>query len=95
MAFTSTDVQTLARLTQIRLDNDGPDRLASNLDQLTALTECISGVATNGIEPLVSPLDMTQRLRADVVSEPNQRELYQSLAPATENGLYLVPKVLH
>lgn len=94
MAFTPLDVQTLARLTQIRLDSGSSEKLADTLAQLTALAEPIRNMAVRDTLPLINPLDMTQRLRADVVSEENRRELYQSIAPATEDGLYLVPKVL-
>ena len=49
---------------------------------------------TSSVEPMANPLDAVQRLRRDEVSEPNQREAFQAIAPATENGLYLVPKVI-
>jgi aspartyl-tRNA(Asn)/glutamyl-tRNA(Gln) amidotransferase subunit C len=51
-------------------------------------------VDTSAVEPMAHPLHMTQRLREDQVTEENHRDLYQSIAPATENGLYLVPKVI-
>ena len=54
----------------------------------------MQAVDTTGIEPLAHPLEASQRLRADVVTESNHREAYQSIAPAVENGLYLVPKVI-
>ncbi len=94
MALTATHVQTLAKLTQLRLDSSSQERLANSLSLLTGNAEIIRDIDTRDTEPLVSPLDMTQRLRADEVTESDQRDLYQSLAPATEGGLYLVPKVL-
>lgn len=94
MALTSSDVQTLAHLTQIRLEPDSLQDLANSLSQLAGAAATIRSTDTDGIEPLINPLDITQRLRADTVSEDNLRELYQSIAPATEDGLYLVPKVL-
>ena len=54
----------------------------------------MNAVNTDGIEPLLNPLDATQLLRPDEVTESNQRELYQSVAPRVEDGLYLVPKVI-
>ena len=54
----------------------------------------MQAVNTDGIEPLARPLEASQRLRADVVTERTNREAYQSIAPAVENGLYLVPKVI-
>lgn len=94
MALTATQVQTLAELTQLRLDSTSLEHLANSLSQQTDNAESIRDIETGATEPLISPLDMTQRLRADEVTESNQRDLYQSLAPATEDGLYLVPKVL-
>ena len=54
----------------------------------------MQAVDTSGIEPLAHPLEATQRLRADTVTEQNQRDAYQAVAPAVENGLFLVPKVI-
>jgi len=89
------ELAQLAGLTQLRLpDEAAATTYRQNLSVLIQLAETITSADTNDTEPLISPLDMTQRLRADVVSEENRRELYQSLAPATEDGLYLVPKVL-
>jgi aspartyl-tRNA(Asn)/glutamyl-tRNA(Gln) amidotransferase subunit C len=67
------------------------------LTKLTGILELIEqmqAVDTKGIEPMSHSQDVTQRLRDDVVTETNQRELYQSIAPAVEEGLYLVPKVI-
>lgn len=92
MALTPDDLQGLARLTMLQ-----PAALAEHsaaLDNAIALAASISQADTSAIEPLISPLDLTQRLRADVVSETDQRDRYQQLAPAVEDGLYLVPKVL-
>lgn len=94
MALTTSEVQTLARLGQIGLDSDRQATLAEHLGQQITMVQNITQINTAGIEPLISPLETTQRLRADVVSETDQSTLYQSLAPATEEGLYLVPKVL-
>ena len=54
----------------------------------------MQAVDTDGVEPLAHPLEATQRLRADAVTEENRREAYQAIAPAVEDGLYLVPKVI-
>ena len=58
------------------------------------LIDELQAVNTTGIEPLAHALEVTQPLRTDVVSEQNQREAYQKIAPATQDGLYLVPKVI-
>ncbi len=88
------DLMQLAGLTQIRLSDDTATAHRQSLCNLIQLASQITEIDTGDSAPLINPLDMTQRLRADVVSEENRRELYQSIAPATEDGLYLVPKVL-
>ena len=59
-----------------------------------AVSEQMQSVDTTGVVPVSNPLDANQRLRADEVTEPDQHELYQSIAPETEDGLYLVPRVV-
>ena len=63
-------------------------------DEARVAIEQMNGVDTSGVTPMAHPLDMAQRLREDVVSEENQREHLQAHAPAVENGLFLVPKVI-
>jgi len=92
--LTHQDVEKLAKLTQLALSDTALAEHLQALNQTTSLLSPIKNIATTTIEPLISPLEINQRLRADVVSETNQRDRYQSLAPAVENGLYLVPKVL-
>ena len=58
------------------------------------LVDQLQAADTEGVAPMAHPLDATQRLRADEVTEPNQRESFQAIAPASEAGLYLVPKVI-
>ncbi|MEG2796248.1 MAG: Asp-tRNA(Asn)/Glu-tRNA(Gln) amidotransferase subunit GatC, partial [Pseudomonas sp.] len=74
-------------------DADLP-HITSALNSILGLVDEMQAVNTDGIEPLAHPLEASQRLRADVVTETNHREAYQSIAPAVENGLYLVPKVI-
>jgi aspartyl-tRNA(Asn)/glutamyl-tRNA(Gln) amidotransferase subunit C len=68
-------------------------RIAVRSEEYAAIVE-MRQVDTSGIEPMAHPLDATQRLRPDAVTEPDRHELYQSVAPAVEGGLYLVPKVI-
>jgi len=65
-----------------------------NLSAILELVEQMGSIDTTGITPMAHPLDVAQRLREDVVSETNQREKFQAIAPQTEAGLYLVPKVI-
>ncbi len=67
---------------------------ARNLTDILAFVEQLNSVDTTGVEPLAHPLDATQRLRADEVTETNNREHFQKVAPETESGLYLVPQVI-
>ncbi len=64
------------------------------MNSILGLVDQMQAVDTSGIEPLAHPLEASQRLRPDQVTESNQRDRYQAIAPATENGLYLVPKVI-
>jgi aspartyl-tRNA(Asn)/glutamyl-tRNA(Gln) amidotransferase subunit C len=94
MSLSDDQVRRLARLARIAIL---PEEAAPVLDQLNrvlSLIEEMRRVDTAGIDPMAHPLDATQRLRPDEVTEPDRRELYQSVAPAVEGGLYLVPKVL-
>jgi aspartyl-tRNA(Asn)/glutamyl-tRNA(Gln) amidotransferase subunit C len=98
MALTPFDVRRIAELSRLDL---GPEEQAVMLEQLNGffrIVEQMSAVETSGIEPLYTPLAAVQeahlRLRADAVSEVIDREANQQSAPATRDGLYLVPKVI-
>ena len=64
------------------------------MQNILALADQMQTINTEGVAPVSNPLDASQKLRPDMVTEENQRELFQSLAPATEAGLYLVPRVV-
>jgi aspartyl-tRNA(Asn)/glutamyl-tRNA(Gln) amidotransferase subunit C len=84
----------LQNLARIAISDEDADQVATRISTVLALVDQLQAVNTDGVQPMAHPLDAVQRLRADVVTEPNQRELFQSIAPATENGLYLVPQVI-
>ena len=93
----SVDKETVARiawLARLGLDEDGLEAYAGSLSDIFAFVEQLNGVDTAAIEPLAHPLDATQRLRADEVTEADQRERFQQIAPKVEAGLYLVPRVV-
>ncbi|SDR71645.1 Asp-tRNA(Asn)/Glu-tRNA(Gln) amidotransferase subunit GatC [Pseudomonas oryzae] len=94
MALERSDVEKIAHLARLGLDEAEIPRTTETLNNILGLIDQMQAVNTDGIEPLAHPLEATQRLRADVVSETNQRDAYQAIAPAVENGLYLVPKVI-
>ena len=94
MALDRSDVERLAHLARIGLQDADIPATAGKLSSIMGLIDKMQAVDTSGIEPLAHPLEATQRLRADVVTETDQREALQSIAPATEQGLYLVPRVI-
>ena len=94
MAIESKDVHTIAHLARLAVDEADIPTYAENLSNILALVEQMNAVDATGVEPMAHPLEMAQRLREDLVTEENQREHFQQHAPAVENGLYLVPKVI-
>ncbi|WP_456414047.1 Asp-tRNA(Asn)/Glu-tRNA(Gln) amidotransferase subunit GatC [Thiolapillus sp.] len=88
------EIEKIAHLARIAVAADEIEALNSELSGILDLVERMGELDTSGIVPMAHPLDMPQRLRPDVVTEENQREAYQAVAPATENGLYLVPRVI-
>src|SRR3954463_491857 len=94
MAVDRSDIAKLANLARIAISDDAADEVAASISNILARVNKLKAVNTDGVLPMAHPLDAVQRLRADVVTEPNQRELFQSIAPATQDGLYLVPQVI-
>lgn len=99
MSLNLSDVKRLARLAQLDLDEDQAAKTLDKLNGIFALVEQMRAVDTTGVEPLNHPIaahqnDVKLRLREDAVSEPNRRDAYQKVAPETQDGLYLVPKVI-
>ncbi|WP_152220644.1 Asp-tRNA(Asn)/Glu-tRNA(Gln) amidotransferase subunit GatC [Pseudomonas sp. SCB32] len=94
MALERTDVEKIAHLARLGLEEADISRTTDTLNNILGLIDAMQAVDTDGVEPLAHPLEATQRLRADTVTEENRREAYQAIAPAVEDGLYLVPKVI-
>ena len=94
MALERTEVEKIAHLARLGLSEADLPRTTETLNNIPGLIDRMQAVDTTGIEPLAHPLETTQRLRADEVTERNQRDAYQAIAPAVENGLYLVPRVI-
>lgn len=94
MALDRSDVEKIAHLARIALSEDDIPATTAKLSGILGLIDTMQAVDTEGVAPLAHPLETTQRLRPDQVSESNQRDHYQAIAPATESGLYLVPKVI-
>ena len=94
MSLTPEDVRKIAHLARLNLSDNDIALYTSQLSNILSLIEELNKADTANIEPLAHPLDISQRLRADVVTEPDLREKYQRIAPQVESGLYLVPKVI-
>ncbi|WP_006787431.1 Asp-tRNA(Asn)/Glu-tRNA(Gln) amidotransferase subunit GatC [Thiorhodospira sibirica] len=94
MSLNKDDVVKIAHLARLAIDEQSIPAYAQNLSDILAFVEQMDRVEVGGTLPMAHPLDMAQRLRADEVSESDQRALLQQGAPAVEAGLYLVPKVI-
>lgn len=87
-------INKLAELARIEITDNTLDEAAKSITDVLALVDQLQAADTEGVKPMAHPMDVSQRLRADVVSESNQREQLISNAPSSEDGLFLVPKVI-
>ncbi len=100
MSISDADVEKIAKLARIRIDANDIAEVSQRLGNILAMADRLQAVDTSGITPMANPLDATQRLRADVVTEPsgeaalNARAAFLAIAPNSEDGLFLVPKVI-
>ena len=94
MSLGPAEVAKIAHLARLAIREQDAPAYARNLSAILDLVAQMNAVDTAGVVPMAHPLDMAQRLRADEVAEPDQRERFQAIAPRTEAGLYLVPKVI-
>lgn len=94
MALDHKDVKDIADLARLALSDENIDKYSTELSSILDLVEQMNAVNTDDVTPLAHPTDAIQRLRADVVTESNNREKYMAPAPAQEEGLFLVPKVV-
>lgn len=94
MRVNPSDIQKLADLARLEIRQEAMEEVASSINDVLALVDQLQNADTAGVQPMAHPLDAVQRLRPDAVTETDQRSAFQAIAPATENGLYLVPKVI-
>lgn len=94
MALSDADVQRIAHLARLTLTPDEGHQLAGQLSTILDFIDQINAVNTDHVEGIAHALDLSQRRRDDVVTETDEREKLQKIAPAVEAGLYLVPKVI-
>ena len=94
MAIKQDEIEKIAELARIRIADDQIGEVTQRITEILGMVDQLQAADTGDIEPMANPLDATQRLRADEVTETNRREAFQAIAPAVEAGLYLVPKVI-
>lgn len=98
MSLTRTDIDRIAHLARLELDDDQSERMLTKLNGFFGIVEAMRAVDTTGVEPLAQPTaavqDVALRLREDAVSETNQREANMRNAPEASEGYFLVPKVI-
>ncbi|MEX2481454.1 MAG: Asp-tRNA(Asn)/Glu-tRNA(Gln) amidotransferase subunit GatC [Gammaproteobacteria bacterium] len=94
MSVEADDVRAMARLARLAIDEAEIPAYAAQLSGILAFVEQMNAIDTSGVAPLAHPLDLPARLRADAVTETDQRDELQAGAPQTAAGLYLVPQVI-
>ncbi len=94
MALEKSDVEKIAHLARLHIDATEAQEVASRISSILELIDQMQSVNTRDVAPLAHPFDAVQRLRPDIVTEKNEREYLQKIAPAVQDGLYLVPKVI-
>lgn len=94
MALKEQDIKDIAHLARLGLDESALTPLAADLSTVLDLVEQMNSVNTDGVEPMAHPGNAVLRLRDDTVTEPNQRDKLQEVAPAIEDGYFLVPRVI-
>jgi aspartyl-tRNA(Asn)/glutamyl-tRNA(Gln) amidotransferase subunit C len=94
MSLSDDQIRRLARLARIAIRAEEVPAVSHRLNRVLSLIEEMQAVDTSGIEPMAHALDLVQRQRPDEVTEEDRRADYQAVAPAVEEGLYLVPRVI-
>ena len=94
MAIEQGEIEKIAELARIRISDEEIGQVTQRITEILQMVDQLQAVDTHDLEPMANPLDATQRLRPDEVTQSNRRDAFQAIAPAVENGLYLVPKVI-
>jgi aspartyl-tRNA(Asn)/glutamyl-tRNA(Gln) amidotransferase subunit C len=94
MSLTADDVKKIAYLARLGIDQQDIASYAQDLSGMLELMKQMGETDTDGVMPMAHPMDQAQRLRVDEVTEANNRDNFQAIAPQIEDGLYLVPKVI-
>lgn len=94
MSLSPDQVRRVAQLARLALDDEHIDTHAGQLSGILAMVDQLQSAETGDVEPMAHPLDMAQRLRDDTVTETDMRDTFQAEAPAVQDGLYRVPRVI-
>lgn len=94
MSIDSKDIENIAQLAQLHLDADAVANATSSIVDILALIDKMQSVSTENVRPLSHNINASQRLRDDIVTETDQRDRLQQVAPSVDKGLFLVPKVI-
>lgn len=94
MALTAEQVARIAHLARLQLPADEQARVTDSLNNILGLIDQLQAADTQGVQPMAHPVDAVQSLRADLVTEQDRRDDYQGIAPAVQDGCYLVPRVV-
>lgn len=94
MSIDRNDIVNVSHLAKIHLNEDDVPELTDRINRILSMVDEMQSIDTSGVEPMANPLDAVQQLREDVISETNQREVLIRNAPMSEDGLFLVPKVI-
>lgn len=94
MAIEQEEIEKVAELARIRIAPDQIEQVTRRITEILSMVDQLQAVDTHNVEPMANPLDAVQPLRPDKITEENHREAFQAIAPAVENGLYLVPRVV-
>jgi len=94
MSLKNEDVKNIAHLARLAISEDAIEDYAHDLSRILDLVDQMNQVDTDDVQPMAHPMDVAQRLRPDEVTETNQRDKFQSIAPDVEAGLYRVPQVI-
>ena len=94
MTLKTEDINSIAHLARLQIEPADVEQYRADLSNILQLVEQMNQVDTAGIEPMAHPFEAAQRLREDQVTESDQRDKFQRIAPDVEQGLYRVPRVI-
>ena len=94
MSLNPEEVRRIAQLARLELSPQETGRIGDQLNGILTFVEQLQAIDTAGVTPMAHAIDVVQRLRTDVATEPDRRDAFQAIAPETGGGLYLVPKVI-